>query len=47
VEYDQNTEFVDEDIVTVYGMVYGAYSYTSQADWEITVPGILADWIES
>lgn len=46
VEYDDNTEFIDGDIVTVYGMIIGSHSYTSQAGWEITVPAMLADWIE-
>ncbi|MEF2097304.1 hypothetical protein V3595_22045 [Bacillus sp. CFBP9009] len=46
VEVDGYTDFVDEDIVTVYGTVVGSHSYTSQAGWEITVPAMLADTVE-
>ncbi|KIL45775.1 hypothetical protein [Jeotgalibacillus soli] len=46
VEYAGYTEFVAEDVVTFYGEVYGGYSYTSQAGWEITVPAVMADTIE-
>jgi Bacterial Ig domain len=46
VEYDGLTDFVDEDIVTIYGEVFGAYSYTSQAGWEITLPAVIADSVE-
>ncbi len=46
VEYEGYTDFVDEDIVTVYGEVYGSYSYTSQAGWEITLPAVIADTVE-
>lgn len=46
VEYIGTTEFVDEDIVTVYGTITGEYSYTSTAGWEITLPAMLADSIE-
>lgn len=46
VEYDGYTDFIEGDQVTIYGEVYGSYSYTSQAGWEITLPGILADTVE-
>ncbi|WP_085506530.1 hypothetical protein [Thalassobacillus devorans] len=46
VEYNGYTDFVEGDNVTIYGEVYGSYSYESQAGWEITLPGILADSIE-
>ncbi|MET3507013.1 hypothetical protein [Halalkalibacter oceani] len=46
VEYEGYTDFIDEDIVTVYGTIMGSHSYTSQAGWEITVPALLADIIE-
>ncbi|WP_462406675.1 Slp family lipoprotein [Gracilibacillus sp. Marseille-QA3620] len=46
VEYDGLTDFVEDDEVTVYGTISGEYSYTSQAGWEISVPGLLADEIE-
>lgn len=43
VEYIGYTDFVDGDIVTIYGEVYGAYSYESQAGFNISLPGIIAD----
>ncbi|KYG90881.1 hypothetical protein A0U40_17585 [[Bacillus] sp. KCTC 13219] len=46
VEYLGLTDFVDEDIVTVYGEIYGSYSYESQAGFKITLPGLLADTVE-
>ncbi|WP_312093819.1 toxin regulator [Niallia sp.] len=46
VEYDGYTDFVEDDVVTIYGEVYGAYSYTSQAGWEITLPAVMAEKIE-
>ncbi|WP_313892448.1 hypothetical protein [Psychrobacillus sp.] len=47
IEYDGYTDFVDGDIVTIYGGVYGAYSYKSQAGHNISLPGILADEVLS
>jgi phosphopantetheinyl transferase (holo-ACP synthase) len=46
VEYDGLTDFVEEDIVTIYGEISGSYSYTSQAGWEISIPGLVAESIE-
>lgn len=46
VNYPGYTDYVDEDIVTVYGVINGSYSYTSQAGWEITVPSMIADKVE-
>ena len=46
VEYPGYTDFVDEDIVTVYGEIYGSYSYESQAGYNITLPGLIADTVE-
>lgn len=46
VEYDGLTDFVEEDVVTIYGEVYGSYNYESQAGWDITLPAVLADTIE-
>lgn len=46
VEYAGITDFVEEDVITVYGEIYGEYSYTSQAGWEIAIPGLLAESIE-
>ncbi|MED3962798.1 hypothetical protein [Niallia taxi] len=46
VEYDGLTDFVEDDVVTIYGEVYGSYNYESQAGWDITLPAVLADTIE-
>lgn len=46
VEHVGYTDFVEGDKVTVYGEISGAVTYTSQAGWEITIPGIIADVIE-
>lgn len=46
VEYPGYTDFVDDDIVTVYGEIYGSYSYESQAGYNISLPGLLADTVE-
>lgn len=46
VEYDGYTDFVEDDIVTIYGEIYGPYSYTSVAGWEITIPCVIAQIIE-
>ncbi|MBN8208921.1 hypothetical protein JI666_09205 [Bacillus sp. NTK071] len=45
IEYDGLTEFVEEDVVTIYGTVYGSHDYTSQAGYELSIPGVLADEI--
>lgn len=47
IEYPGYTDFVDGDIVTIYGEVYGSYKYKSQAGYEISLPGILADEVIS
>ncbi|MGD6843089.1 hypothetical protein ACQCVH_11280 [Bacillus infantis] len=46
IEYEGYTDFVEEDVVTIYGEVYGKYSYESQAGYSISLPGIVADIIE-
>ena len=43
VEYYGYTDFVDGDVVTIYGEVYGNYSYESQVGYNISLPGIIAD----
>lgn len=43
VEYAGYTDFVDGNIVKIYGEVYGSYTYTSQAGYEISLAGIIAD----
>ncbi|QFK70406.1 hypothetical protein F7984_03685 [Pradoshia sp. D12] len=46
VAYLGYTDFVDEDVVTIYGEVNGSFTYTSQAGWDITLPLVIADSIE-
>ena len=46
VAYVGYTDFVDEDVVTIYGEVSGSYTYTSTAGWNITLPLVVADSIE-
>lgn len=46
ISYPGLTDFVEDDIVTVYGVITGNYSYTSQAGWEITIPSMIADKVE-
>lgn len=36
------TDFVENDIVDVLGILNGTYSYTSQAGWNITIPSMIA-----
>ena len=46
VTFEGTTPFLDEDIVTIYGKVSGAYSYESTAGYQITLPLIEAEFIE-
>lgn len=46
ITYAGTTEFVDEDIVTVYGTIMGSYTYESQAGYNISLPHIKAEIIE-
>ena len=46
VTYSQSTDAVEGDTVTVYGFISGSTTYTSQANYQITVPGITAAVIE-
>lgn len=46
IEYSGTNDFVKDNVVTVYGEVYGSHSYTSQAGWEISVPAVIAKYIE-
>ena len=46
VVYDNATPFVENNIVTVYGDVYGSYSYTSEIGAQISLPRINARYIE-
>lgn len=46
VVYKNETPFVEKNIVTVYGDVYGSYTYTSQIGAQISLPRINARYIE-
>lgn len=46
VEYAGTTDFIQDDIVTVYGLMAGEYSYESQAGWNISVPSMYAEIVE-
>lgn len=46
VEFNEYTDYVTGDIITVYGKVLGSHTYTSQAGWQITLPLIEAHIIE-
>lgn len=46
VSYTESTSALQDDIVTVYGILTGAVSYTSGAGYLITVPGLEAVVIE-
>lgn len=42
VEYNQATGHVQGDVVTVYGMLNGTQTYTSEANYQITLPDLVA-----
>jgi hypothetical protein len=42
VEYQSHTDAVVDDIVTVYGKMTGSTTYTSQANFKITLPSMIA-----
>ena len=46
VTYDGTTSALEDSYITVYGEVYGKYTYQSQAGWEITLPLIQAKYVE-
>ncbi|MDI9624104.1 MAG: hypothetical protein QFX38_04395 [Methanothermobacter sp.] len=46
VVYNGTTSAVEDSIITVYGEVYGSYTYESIAGWQITLPRIDAKYIE-
>ena len=46
VTYTGNNNFVKDDIVTVFGILQGSYTYTSQANFQITLPSMEACSIE-
>lgn len=46
VAYYGKIDAYEEDVITVYGTVTGAFSYKSRAGWDITVPGVLARYVD-
>lgn len=46
VTYDGTTPAVEENIIIVYGTIMGSYSYTSQANYNITLPLIEAKYVD-
>ncbi|GAB4313126.1 MAG: hypothetical protein Kow0019_12390 [Methanobacteriaceae archaeon] len=46
VTYDGTTTALEDSYITVYGEVYGRYTYESQAGWKITLPLIQAKYVE-
>jgi hypothetical protein len=46
VDYLGTTDYVEDDVVTIYGTVLGSKTCTSQAGWEITLPEVNALYIE-
>jgi hypothetical protein len=46
VGYAGLTDYVEGDVITFYGEVYGSVQYTSQAGWDISVPAVIADVVE-
>jgi len=45
VSYPGTTSAVEGSTITVYGVVDGSYTYTSQAGWEISLPKISGKYI--
>ncbi len=46
VTYTGHNDFVNGDVVTVYGVLQGSYTYTSQANYQITLPSMEACDVE-
>ncbi len=46
VTYAGTTPAVEDNIITVYGTVKGSHTYTSQANYEITLPLVEAKYID-
>lgn len=44
VTYEGTCDYVEEDVITVYGILTGEYSYTFQAGWDITIPSMEAKY---
>ncbi len=45
IQYAGHNDVVDDDVVTVYGLLAGPQTYTSQANFQITVPSMLACFV--
>lgn len=43
VRYVGTTDFVENDVITVYGTITGTHRYKSQANFNIELPGLTAD----
>ena len=46
ITYTGHNDFVQDDVVTVYGVLQGSYTYTSEANFQITVPSMIACSVE-
>jgi len=46
VTFDGTTSAVEDSMITVYGEVYGSYTYESVAGYQITLPRITAKYID-
>lgn len=46
VAYSGTIDAYEDDVITVWGEVSGAFSYKSQAGWDLTVPGVKAKYIQ-
>jgi hypothetical protein len=46
VNFQGTTPAVQDNIITVYGAVKGSYTYTSQADYKITLPLVEAKYVD-
>ena len=40
VSYTQNTDVLEGDIINISGILSGSYTYTSQANYNISIPAI-------
>ena len=46
VFYPGTVDVYEDDIINLWGECTGAYQYTSVAGWNLSVPGILARYVE-
>lgn len=47
VTYSNGTDAIEGDNITIYGLLSGSITYTSQANYQITIPSMLAGVIEN